>query len=161
MASIYIVLEIYKYMRFGNKRKYNTIQEVQYNTMGVRRSLVVTFAAIRLQGPRFKPRPGQKFETRFLFPAHPCSATGTTTSGTRASSKPANSPKKWASEGSTDGCWYISRKEETRMKFNGRRRRVNGKNTEIWKAKGKAVDINICEVKTQDTRASHNSLELT
>src|SRR6218665_3272843 len=25
-------------------------------------SLVVTFAAIRLQGPRFKPRPGQKFE---------------------------------------------------------------------------------------------------
>src|SRR6218665_2585119 len=56
---------------------------------GVRRSLVVTFAAIRPRGPRFKPRPGQKFETRFLFHAHFCSASGTTTSGTKASPKPA------------------------------------------------------------------------
>ena len=33
--------------------------------MGVSRSRVVTFAAIRLRGPGFKPRPsaGQKFET--------------------------------------------------------------------------------------------------
>ena len=31
-----------------------------YKYAGVRCSLVVTFAAIRLQGPRFKPRPGQK-----------------------------------------------------------------------------------------------------
>ena len=54
----------------------------------VRRSLVVTFAATRLQGPRFKPRPGQKFETRFLLRAHLCSAPGTTTSGNRASPKP-------------------------------------------------------------------------
>src|SRR6218665_2612887 len=49
---------------------------------GVRRSIVATFAAIRLQGPRFKPRPRQKFETRFLLHAHPCSASGATTSGT-------------------------------------------------------------------------------
>src|SRR6218665_1609973 len=38
---------------------------------GVRRSLVVTFAAIRLRGLRFKPHPQQKFETRFLLHAHP------------------------------------------------------------------------------------------
>src|SRR6218665_1365462 len=37
---------------------------------GVRRSLVVTFAAIRLRGPRFKTRPGQKLEMRFLLRAH-------------------------------------------------------------------------------------------
>src|SRR6218665_2559548 len=37
---------------------------------GVRRSPVVTFAAIILQGPRFKPRPGQTFEMRFLH--HAC-----------------------------------------------------------------------------------------
>ena len=37
---------------------------------GVRRSRVVTFAAIRLRGPGFKPRPGQKFETRFLLHSH-------------------------------------------------------------------------------------------
>src|SRR6218665_613355 len=57
-------------------------------------SLVVTVAAIRLQGPRFKPHPGQKSEMRFLLHAHLCSASGTTTSGTRASPKPGNSPKK-------------------------------------------------------------------
>src|SRR6218665_1050100 len=34
-------------------------------------SLVLMFAAIRLQGPRFKPRPGQKFGSRFLLHAHP------------------------------------------------------------------------------------------
>ena len=44
-----------------------------FSIFGVRGSLVITFAAIRLQGPRFKPRPGQKFETRFLLHAHPCS----------------------------------------------------------------------------------------
>ena len=33
----------------------------------VRRSQVVTFAAIRLRGPVFKPRPGQKFEKEFCF----------------------------------------------------------------------------------------------
>src|SRR6218665_253273 len=41
-----------------------------YTYIGVRRSVVVKFAAIRLPGPRFKPRPGQKFETRFLGPQH-------------------------------------------------------------------------------------------
>ena len=67
---------------------------------GVHCSLVVTFAAIRLLCPRFKLRPGQKFQTRFLLHAHPCSASGTTTSGTRASPKPGNSPS--ASEGSIE-----------------------------------------------------------
>ena len=38
--------------------------------MGVHRSRVVTFAAIRLWGPGFKPRPGQKFEARFLLHSH-------------------------------------------------------------------------------------------
>ena len=37
----------------------------------VRRGLVVTFAAISLQGSLFKTRPGQKFEVGFLFHAHP------------------------------------------------------------------------------------------
>src|SRR6218665_1447094 len=54
---------------------------------------MVTFAAIRLQGQRFKPRPGQKFETKFLLCARLCSASGTTASGTRASPKPGNSTK--------------------------------------------------------------------
>src|SRR6218665_2569710 len=65
-------------------------------------SLVVKFTAIRLQGLLFKPRPEQKFETRFLLHAPPCSASGTTTSGTRASPKPGNSPTKCVSEGSTE-----------------------------------------------------------
>src|SRR6218665_1377107 len=39
----------------------------------VRRSQMVTFAAIRLRGPGFKPRPGQKFETGFLLHSHPSS----------------------------------------------------------------------------------------
>src|SRR6218665_2746296 len=55
---------------------------------GVCCSLVVMFVAIRLQGPRFKPLPGQKFETRFLLHAHLCSASGTTTLGIRVSPKP-------------------------------------------------------------------------
>ena len=43
---------------------------------GVRCSRVVTFAAIRLRGPGFKPRPGQKFETRFLLHSHPSGGEG-------------------------------------------------------------------------------------
>jgi len=31
---------------------------------------VVTFAAIRLLGPKFKPQPGQKFASRFMLHAH-------------------------------------------------------------------------------------------
>src|SRR6218665_2320972 len=42
--------------------------------------------------PRFKSRPVQKFEKRFLRRAHSCSASVTTTPGTRASSKSGNSP---------------------------------------------------------------------
>jgi len=102
-------------------------------------SLVVTFAAIKLQGPRLKPRPGQKFETKFLLQTHQCSASETTTSGTVYQS-PSQAWKltwkvsKWRS---TDGCRYISREEETRMKFNGRWRRMNGKHRYIqWRAEG-------------------------
>ena len=35
--------------------------------MGWRRSRVVTFTAIRLRGPGFKPWPGQKFENENLY----------------------------------------------------------------------------------------------
>src|SRR6218665_1211179 len=44
-----------------------------------RRSRVVTFTAIRLRGPGFKPRPGQKFENEnvcFSFQAHPSGGEG-------------------------------------------------------------------------------------
>ena len=36
----------------------------------MRRRRAVTFTAIRLRGPGFKPRPGQKFETRFPIHSH-------------------------------------------------------------------------------------------
>src|SRR6218665_543923 len=48
---------------------------------GCRRSRVVTFTAIRLRGPGFKPRPGQKFENEnvcfrrtpaVVMACHPC-----------------------------------------------------------------------------------------
>src|SRR6218665_2741787 len=42
----------------------------------VRRSRVVTFAAIRLRGPGFKPRPVQKFENRFLIHSQPSRCEG-------------------------------------------------------------------------------------
>jgi len=44
--------------------------------LDVRRSQLVTFAAIRLQGPGFKPPPGPKFETRFLLHSHPSGGKG-------------------------------------------------------------------------------------
>src|SRR6218665_2702488 len=47
----------------------NIINKSYFISFVVRRSLVVTFAAFRLQGSRFKPRSGQKFETRFLLHA--------------------------------------------------------------------------------------------
>src|SRR6218665_96450 len=46
------------------------------SALGVRRSRVVTFAAIRLRGPGFKPRPGQKFETRFMLHSQPSGGEG-------------------------------------------------------------------------------------
>ena len=124
----------------------------------VRSSLVVPFAAITLQGSRFKPRPGQKSETRFLLHVHPCSASGTTTSDTIAIPKPGNSPKRRVSEkGTTDGCRRISRKEETRMKFNDRRRRENGKTLRYGRRRQRRWTPTWA--KAQDTRASPNSLE--
>src|SRR6218665_3646004 len=60
----------------------------------VRDSLVATSAAARCQGSQVLPQPGQKSGSSFLLHVHRCSACGTTTSGTRASPKPGNSPKK-------------------------------------------------------------------
>ena len=106
---------------------------------------------IRWQGPRFIPRIGQTFDTRFLLHAHPYSNSGTTTLCTRASPSSENSPKrKWVSEWSTDGCRYISRKEETRMKEWMEKHR-DGK---WWERRWTST-----RVKTQDTIASPNSLE--
>src|SRR6218665_2503255 len=45
---------------------------------------------------------------KFSAPCAPLSASGTTTSGTRASPKPGNSPKKGVSEGSTE--WVAIRR---------------------------------------------------
>src|SRR6218665_3199654 len=88
---------------------------------GVRGSLVATSAAARCQGPiEVLPRPGQKFGSSFLLHAHRCSASETTTSGTRASPKPGNSPKSEQVKGRPNGWRYVGRKEETRSKFNGR-----------------------------------------
>src|SRR6218665_180556 len=79
-----VFISLYKYVRGQGVRTLSS-------------SLVITFAAIKLQDPtcacRFKPRPLQKFETRFLLLARICSASGTTTSGPSASSKPGNSSK--------------------------------------------------------------------
>src|SRR6218665_3878000 len=44
-------------------------------------------------------------------------------------------------KGRPNGCRYVGRKEETRMKSNGRQVKKSGwNNTKIWKAKGKAMD---------------------
>ena len=46
-------------------------RDILGGSKGVRRSRVVKFAAIRLRGPGFKPRPGQKFKMRLLLHSHP------------------------------------------------------------------------------------------
>ena len=46
------------------------------------------------------------------------------------------------SEGTTDGCRYVGRKDETGMKSKWQVKKSEWKNTEIWKAKGKAMDTN-------------------
>ena len=102
------------------------------------------------------PRPGQKFWSSFLLQAHRCSASGTSTSGTRASPKPGNSPKKWASEGSTE--WVQIRRPKRKNTNEIQWQMKNEwKNTAIWKAKGKAMDAN-----TDDSpgyQSQPNSLE--
>ena len=47
-----------------------------WGSLGVCRSPMVTFAAIRLRGPGFEPWPGQKFEMRFLLHLHPSGGEG-------------------------------------------------------------------------------------
>ena len=103
------------------------------------------------------PWPRQKFGSRFLLHAHHRSASGTTTSGTRASPKPGNSPKKWVSDGWPNGCRYVVRKEETRMKSNGRWRRVNGIKPRYGRQRERRWTPT--RAKAQDTRAGPNSLE--
>src|SRR6218665_933522 len=94
------------------------------------------------------PRPGQKFGSSFLPHAHCCSASGTTASGTRASPKPGN-------KGRPNGWRYVGRKEETRLKSNGRKERM--KNTKKGKRReGRWTPI---RAKAQDTRANPNSWE--
>ena len=63
---------------------------------------------------------------------------------------------KWRTEGSTDGCRYISRKEETRVKFNGRGRRANGRTRRYGRRRERRWTPT--RTKAQDTRASPNSL---
>ena len=63
---------------------------------GVCDSLVVMFATARCQGPRFSPARAEIW-IEISAPCavvHPCSASRSTTSDTRASPKPGNSPKK-------------------------------------------------------------------
>src|SRR6218665_1799144 len=89
------------------------------------------------------PRPGQKFGSSFLLHAHRCSDSGTTTSGTRASPEPGNSPKKWVSEGSTE--WVAIHRPYRRNTIEIQWQiRANGKH-QVWKAKGRAMDTNTGE----------------
>src|SRR6218665_1225219 len=89
------------------------------------------------------PQPGQKFGSSFLLQAHRCSASGTTTSGTRASPKPGNSPKKGVSEGSTE--WEAIRRPERRNTIEIQWQiRANGKH-QVWKEKGRVMDTNTGE----------------
>src|SRR6218665_59438 len=81
------------------------------------RSLAVTFAAIRLRGPRFKPRPGKTFETRFVFYAHPMLRLWDHNIGHQSQFE---AWKLTISKGRLNGCRYVGRKEETRMKSNDR-----------------------------------------
>src|SRR6218665_1212234 len=53
-------------------------------------------------------RPGQKFGSSFLLHVHRCSASG-------------NSPKSEKVKGRPNGWRYVGRKEETRLKSNGRK----------------------------------------
>src|SRR6218665_1847671 len=91
------------------------LQYIIYTKIPGRRSLVVTFAAISLRDPRFKPRPNQKFETKCLLPAHPMLRSGTITSPV-----PSLETHHEQVKGRSNGCKYVSRKGETRMKSNGR-----------------------------------------
>src|SRR6218665_523999 len=54
--------------------------------------VVATFATINLRGPRFKPRPGQKFETRFQLHAHPMLHLWDQNIEYQSQSKPGNPP---------------------------------------------------------------------
>jgi len=109
---------------------------------GVRSSLVITFAAARCQGPRFYPGQGRNLNRDFcsmrpLFRLWDYNIVYQSQS---------QAPNKWIIKWRVDRmdaeCRYVGRKEETRMKCNGRWRRGSGKNTELWKARGKAVDTN-------------------
>ena len=97
------------------------------NELGVRLSLVVTFPAIRLQGPWFKPRPGQKFETRFLGPQHrvpePVPSLETRLKGESVKGQPMGADTSVVKKKHE---WNPIAGEEEWME-----------NTEIWKAKGR------------------------
>jgi len=62
--------------------------------MGLLGGLVVMFAAARMPRSEVQTPAGYKFGSRFQLYVHPCSASETSTSFTKAISKPGNSPKK-------------------------------------------------------------------
>ena len=120
--------------------KYVHFFKVWLCALGVRHSLVVMFTAIRLQGLWFKPRPGQKFETRFLFHAHPCSASGTTTSGSMASPKPGNSQKK-VSKWRVNRWVHIHQSQRNNTnEIQWQVKKSEWKNTKMWWTRAKAQD---------------------
>ena len=83
------------------------------------------------------------------------SASGTTTSGTRASPKPGNSPKKWVSEGSTK--WVAIRRPWRRNTIEIRWQKERMENIKYGRRReGRWTPI---REKTQDTRANPNSWE--
>src|SRR6218665_2451404 len=66
---LYYAMMCYVMLGYGRVMLCHAMREV-------RRSRVVTFAAIRLRGPGFKLRPRQKFEARFLLHSHPSGGEG-------------------------------------------------------------------------------------
>ena len=71
-----------------------------------------------VRDPRFKPRPGQTFWSRFLFHVHPYSASGTKSEvNTRANPKQGTHIE-WGRKGRANGCRYFWREEKKRNKSN-------------------------------------------
>src|SRR6218665_3293619 len=85
------------------------------------------------------PRPGQKFGLSFMLHLHRCSTSGTTTSGTKASPKPGNSPKKRVDRMGGDTSAVKKKHDRNPMA-----ERANGEH-QVWKAKGRAMATNTGE----------------
>ena len=103
-------------------------------------------------------RPGQKFGSSFLLHAHRCSASVTTTSGTRAmaSPKPGNSPKKWVSEVYLDRMGGDTSAVKKKHDWNPMADKSEWKTSSRKRREGRWTPI---RAKAQDTRANPNSWE--